>query len=81
MTKLEAIQKLVSQFRVRGKVIDYDYDPAGSSITYAPEPKDMEVLEALVDRPVTEDDLWFQCGGYSKDHYVARDVLIKDIKA
>jgi len=81
MTKTEAVQKVVSNLSIRGVVIDCDYDPAGSTTTYAPDPKWLEALSTLADRPVNVDkDLWFRVGGFLNGTYGVLDSLLKDIK-
>jgi hypothetical protein len=80
MTKSEAFRDIVSLFKIGAKIVDIDYDPAGSSYSYVPDPKAIAVLEALVGRTVTESDLWFNLGAATNStYYGIRPELLDEI--
>jgi hypothetical protein len=79
MTKLEAVKVLLANHKIGARRTSYEYDPAGSTFEYEPDPRGTAVVEALVERPVTEDDLWFNVGRGS-DIYFSPARLIPEIK-
>ena len=59
MTREEAIDELVLSHQIDAKLTDYKYDPAGSDYSYVPDPRGLELIEAVVGRRPEEKDLWF----------------------
>jgi hypothetical protein len=79
MTKLEAVKVLLGSYKIGARMVSSDYDPAGSTSEYVPDPRGLAVVEALVDRRVTEDDLYFNVGG-GNGVYFSPARLISEIK-
>lgn len=69
MTQQEAITNLASRFEIGAVLIDFDYDPSGSTSSYEPNPADLDVIEAAMGWRPVESDLFFVCGGSQQTHY------------
>jgi hypothetical protein len=63
----EALTILISRYRVAAQVVEYEYDPAGSSYSLAPSPRDLEVLRCF-GVEIKEDDLYLTTY-QSKEHF------------
>ena len=75
MTAGKALETLLGRFRVGARVIACEEDDT----TYIPEPLSVAVVQAFVDRPLTEDDFWFVIGcGATPTHYAMRSEVIEE---
>jgi len=82
MTRGKALETMLGRYRVAAKMVDCDYDPAGDTTTYIPDPRSVEVIQAFVDRPLTESDFWFVVGcGPTPSHYSVRAEVIAEATA
>lgn len=77
MTRERALEILINRFVVRAKVTDYDYDPAGSTTSYIPNPDDVATLEAVLDHKLSEGDFYFSVGcGSTPSRYALRSEIV-----
>ena len=75
MTKLEAVQLLLSKLHIPGVLIHQSED----SSEYTPPVQFLDCLETLVGSPVTESDLNFYVGGALDATYSIKPNLIAHI--
>ena len=71
MTHEESVSKLLERFRVRAKVVNVDYDPAGDTTEYIPDPEDVKICMAATGRKLSDSDFLFCVGcGPTPTHYL-----------
>lgn len=80
MTKQEALLALLRNFEVGTRTVDFDYDPAGSTTSYIPDPRDVAIVQAFIKRDLIGDDFSFNTGaGPYRSCYHLRRELIEEI--
>jgi hypothetical protein len=79
MTKLDAVRRAISLLTINARIIHFEYDPAGSTTQYEPDPRDLQILHTLIGRQVQDSELWFCCGGLRPPYFAIPATLLLEI--